>query len=150
MATVRKFERGMIETYLKKKKWNYLQDRDGDFRVEFTHDTDLGCELTAWFICGGAKEEIYAVWLTSDLRIAKSQWARAVLACNTWNDQKRWPKASLHIPNDDTEIVASIRLEGQLDLETGVHQEFLEGFSESILWGGTLFWQWLHQEQGFS
>jgi len=148
MPTVQKFDRSMIEKYLKSVNLKYLRDSDGDFVAQFAYDEDTGCELTLYLIAAGQKNEIYVIRVLSDKRIPKSDWGRAMMLCNTWNDERRWPKAYLHVANPDKDTIGTIVLEEQIDLEKGIHQELLDDLTTTILMGAHLFWEWAHKEKG--
>ena len=147
MPTVQTFSRAMIENYLRKIDLRYLTDRDGDFHVAFSYEADYGGSLTYLIMVEGKSSSILAVRIISDRRIAKSDWGRAVMACNTWNRERRWPKAYLiaDAAEDDT---GKISLDLDVDLEQGVHQELLDEMLDSVFFGGGFFWKWAHQEQG--
>jgi len=148
MPTVEKFGSSMLEKYVKKQGWKFLRDSDGDYRVAFSHDDSVGCELTLWLIAGGQKDEILMVLVSSNKRIQKNDWPRVIGLCNTWNRTRRWPKAYLHIEDPAKDVAAEIRLEGQLDLERGVHQELVNDFCDTIWQFSLQFWNWAHKEQG--
>ena len=149
MATVGNFNRSMIENYLRDKNLKFLIDRDGDFRVEFGYDNDLGCDITVYFTAEGRSENVYTIRIFSDKRISKSDWGRAIMLCNTWNKDKRWPTAYLQVSNPDTDRTGKINLEYHLDLSQGIHQELLDDWTNTIISCGITFWTWAHQEQGF-
>ncbi len=148
MATVQKFEKSMIEKFLKSRGLKYLIDQDGDYRVEFAYDPETQCELTIWLLAEGSAHDIYRVLAMSDKRIPKSDWGRAILACNTWNKEKRWPKAFLYVRDPNADPFGFIHLEQQLPLDTGVHQEFLDHMTNMTIMGAHLFWKWAVSEQG--
>ena len=148
MPTVEKFSQAMLEKYVKARGWKYLRDGDGDFRVDFAYDDSTGCELTLWLIADGRQKEIFYVRVASDKRIPKTDWARAMMICNTWNKDRRWPKAYLNVRNPDTDTTATIALEQHLDCEKGIHQELLEDFANTIWATSISFWEWAHKEQG--
>lgn len=148
MTTVQKFDRSMIEKFLKKRDLKYLVDRDGDYRIDFSYDPDIQCELTVWLIAGGSDHDIYNVLITSNKRIAKSDWGRAIFACNTWNKERRWPKAYLDVSDPNKDSWGYIALEHQILLSAGIHQELLDNFTDTVILGGYSFWEWAAKEQG--
>src|SRR5262245_55330367 len=103
MAVVEQFTRPMIEKYLKSVGVRYLMDNDGDFVVQFGYSEAQGCELSFYFIAGGKSNEIYVIRAFSDKRIPRDEWARAVMLCNTWNSERRWPKAYLQVKDPPTD-----------------------------------------------
>src|SRR5438270_2317091 len=58
---VHNFGRSMIKRYLDRAGLNYLRDVQGDFRVDFAHDDDLGCAISFWLMAVGTREEIYGI-----------------------------------------------------------------------------------------
>ena len=148
MATVQNFNRNMIEKYLRGKDLRFLTDSDGDFVVQFGYNEDLGGELTVYLCAEGSRKDVYSIRIMSDKRIAKSDWGRAIMLCNTWNKEKRWPKAYLNVRNPDTDTRGTIEVEHHIDLEQGIHQELLDDLTNNIILGATHFWEWAHQEQG--
>jgi len=148
MPTVQKFDHTMIEKYLKNRELKYLRDSEGDYRVDFAYDEDTGCEMTVWLIASGRNHEIYSVLVLSDKAIPKSDWGKAAMLCNTWNKERRWPKAYLFVRDPATDMRGEIRLEQQIDLEQGIHQELFNDFTNTMILGSFLFWEWAHKEQG--
>ncbi len=148
MATVQPFTRSMIEKYLKDSELHYLTDTEGDFIVQFAYDKELGGELAVYFIAGGNNHDIYLVRVTSSRPVSKPDWGRAISLCNTWNKDRRWPKAYLRVKDPSSDDVGSIILEEQIDLSVGVHQELVEHFSLTVLAAATQFWKWAHGEFG--
>jgi len=147
MSTVQRFDHTVIEKYLKGRDLKYLRDSEGDYRIDFAYDEDTGCELTVWLIASGQHNEIYEVLVISDKRIPKSDWEKIIMLCNTWNRERRWPKAYLYVRDSATDTIGHIRLEQQIDLEQGIHQELFNDFTNTIILGAFLFWEWAHKEQ---
>lgn len=147
MPEVQRFDQAMIEAYLQKKGVIYLVDQDGNYRVGYSHDAEIGGAMTVWLLRAGEQREIYHIRVTSDRRIAQWSWGKAMLLCNQWNGERRWPKAFLFYPADDAEF-GEVVLEGQLDLEHGVHMELFEYFTDATVSGAYQFWKWAHEEQG--
>ncbi len=149
MAVVQRFEPGMVEKYCKSFGLHYLKDAEGDFRVDFSFDEECGCELTLWLMIKGTQSQIYVVRLLSATRIPRSEWPRAIDACNTWNRDHRWPKAYLNAYNPETDAVGFVEVEQQIHLEKGIHQELLDDFTSRTVAGGFEFWRWAHREKHF-
>lgn len=142
MATVQTFTKSMIERYLRACNMKFMIDGDGDYKVEFAYDQEMGCELTIYLMTGGSKKDVYGVLALSDKRYSKDAWVKATLLCNQWNKEKRWPKAYLYY-NDLNDPYATIRLEQHIDLETGIHQELFDDFTGTMLVGASAFWKWI-------
>ncbi len=144
MPEIESFGRPMIETYLGAHELKYLVDSDGDLVVQFETDENTGIEYTVFFVM---REHIYAILFMGDRKIGKADWGRAVMACNEWNRDKRWPTAVLYI--DQESGTGQIRLEGHLDLEQGIHQELFNDFTNYHVMGGAAFWDWVTKESKF-
>ena len=145
MAIVEPFQRGMLESFLRRRQLRYLTDQDGDVHVSFGYDPNQGCSLRFLLMAAGSKENILAVRVWSDKRIPRSEWGRAVMACNTWNRENRWPKAYLETDDGDTDTGA-ISLDLDIPLAPGIHQELLDEILDVMFFGGGSFWEWAHKE----
>jgi hypothetical protein len=148
MPAVVKFERSLIENYIKARNWRFLTDSDGDLVVNFSSDADTGYEWTVYFILGGQKKEIYQMLVRARKDFPKAEWPRILMLCNEWNKVRRWPKSYLDIPGDEKAADARIILEASMDLETGIHQELFNDFSDTIFSCSIQFWKWAHLEHG--
>lgn len=148
MPTIETFTPAMIEAYAKAKDFAFLKDPQGDYCIEFAQQAECACRLSVWLSATGEQRDVYWVRVTSDTRIAQRDWGRAVLVCNQWNKERRWPKAYLHYAKKSAEF-GDIILEGQLDLETGIHQELFNSYTDTIIGTAFRFWEWAHQEKGF-
>lgn len=149
MAIVQQFDRQMIQRFLDGMKLHYLRDSDGDFIVQFGFDMDRGNELNVLLTASGSKNDVYSIYVESSNFIDAKDFDRAIRVCNTWNMEKRWPKSYLRIRQDGGRAYGRIMLEGQLDLEHGIHQELFDDFSGTTLAGASAFWMWAHREHGF-
>lgn len=145
---VQPFNRSMIEKCLRSTSWRFLTDSEGDFVVEFRYDEETGVELEIFFEAEGSKGQIYVIRGHADKRIPKNDWNKALMVCNTWNKEKRWPKAYLYVRDPSTDTTGTIMLEENLDLETGIHQELLNDITLTAVAGMFGFWEWAHREQG--
>jgi hypothetical protein len=148
MTVVQKFTRDLIANYLRRRGLKFLVDSDGDFLVQFAYSETIGCELSMLLMAAGPRGDVYAIRLLSNKRIPKEERDRILRLCNTWNSARRWPKAYLHIPDSSPDAPGEIRLEADLCLEKGVHQELLDDFTDTILLAGHAFWEWAHKEHG--
>jgi hypothetical protein len=148
MAVVQPFTRSMIEQCLRSTQTKYLKDSDGDFIVQFNYSDEIGCDFDILIMAGGKNADICSVTGRANKRIQKNDWGRAIMICNTWNKEKRWPKAYLYVQDPATSTSGAVYLEQQIDLSPGVHQELLNDFIFTTISGVISFWEWAHQEQG--
>jgi hypothetical protein len=142
VPTVERFSHAMVEKYLRNAGLNFLRDSDGDFLVQFAYDDDIGCKLSCYLLLEGAAKEIYCVRVIADKRISRNVWGQAVMLCNTWNKEKRWPKAFLYVKDAASDQYGQVMLEEQIDLEEGIHQELLNDFTFTVISGANTFWEW--------
>jgi hypothetical protein len=130
----------MIENYLRARNIRYLRDSDGDFCVNFGPQGEIRHTIRVWLLAGGTGQQVYVIRGHAEKRYPRSRWADCLLMCNTWNRDRRWPKAYLDNsdPNSDGEIV----LEEQIYVEKGIHQELLDDFSDTVISAIFSFWKW--------
>ncbi|MCX6741502.1 MAG: YbjN domain-containing protein [Candidatus Parcubacteria bacterium] len=147
MMEVKPFNREMIEAFLKSNDLPYDVDEDGDISFGFSGDEKTGCAMRIWLMVAGENKDVYDLRIYADRTFPKEEWSKAVMACNEWNDAKRWPKAYFHVSDPDTE--GQVDCEGDIDLEAGIHQELFDDFSLTIITRAQAFWEWMHSEKGF-
>ena len=147
MAAVQKFDRTMIEKFMQSHQLRYLVDSDGNYILEIDYTEKMGCAIKNFLSIDGVNKDVYRIISVSDRRIAKGEWGKAVLLCNTWNMERLYQKAYLRIRDNDT--FGTIVLENSLDLEQGIHQELLDDFTMITLSGAIVFWEWTHKDRGF-
>lgn len=145
---VEPFTRSMIERYLRAMDLKFLTDPDGDFHALFgTGESDDGPIMAMWS-AESADEDVYRISLVSKRVFDRTQWPAALVRCNEWNRTRRWPKAYLDADLSVASGEAHIVLEGQLDLEEGIHQELFADFTGSVILGGFRFWEWYADKDG--
>ncbi len=71
MATVKNFDRSVIESYLTDRGLRFTRDDDGDFVVQFPYQEELGCEVILVFCAEGPQDDVYSIRLISNKRIPK-------------------------------------------------------------------------------
>ncbi|MCS6802126.1 MAG: YbjN domain-containing protein [Chloroflexota bacterium] len=147
MASVETFSPAMLETYFRSRRLAYQRDADGDYRVAFAYDEELGCALDCWFLIGGRDRQILAFRAVGLRPIPRSEFSRVIELCNEWNRDRRWPKAYLYArAPDDPE--GAIYLEENIDLAPGIHQDLLDDWLDTMRSAAVEFWIWAHREKG--
>lgn len=146
---IKPFNLDMIESFLKSKDLSYEIDQDGDVSLSFSEDEKIGCSMRIWLMIAGENKDVYDIRVYTDRDIAKEDWSRAIMACNEWNDAKRWPKAYFHVSDPEADTDGRVVCEGDIDLEAGIHQELFDDFTSTILARAQSFWEWMHSEKGF-
>lgn len=150
MAVVQRFDSSMVENWLKGTGWTYSRVDDNHYSLVLNEQQRCGCDVTCRFYTEGDLNDIYVVRVIAhDKDIPRSDWGRAIYLCNTWMNEKYWPRAFLYAENYDTDTVGRVLLEDNHDLGQGIHQELLNQITERALYGGIGFWEWAHQEKGW-
>jgi hypothetical protein len=144
---IEQFSRAMIEAVVQAKNIEYHTDIDGDISIELAEEATYGYRLTAHCLAVGPAQSIYCVRVVANKAIPQLEWGRAILLCNSWNRDHRWPKAYLHYASMES-AVGEIILEGQLDLERGVIHEQMVDFTDGQIACALQFWAWAHQQHG--
>jgi hypothetical protein len=146
---VKPFNQEMIQSFLSSNGIDVKADDDGDYSFSFSADDKTGCALRFLLMVSGENKDVYDVRVYADREIAHQDWSRAIMACNEWNDAKRWPKTYFHAANPDSDTVGRVVCEGDIDLEAGIHQELFDDFTLTIITRSQAFWEWMHTEKGF-
>ena len=139
----------MLERAFNKYEISFLRDNIGDYLIDGGYSDDWGCSLKFWFCIEGEEKNLLAVRIYSDRRIPKSQWNTALILCNMWNNQMRWPKSCLYVEDSFKSTTGTIQLDHHLDLTGGTTQGLIDNAVSNIIRGGIRFWNWAIQEQDF-
>jgi hypothetical protein len=145
---IQKISRDMLEAFAKEEKYEFSIDSDGDVSIPFSVDESSGAKLTCYLMLRGDEKDLYSVLIMADKRVPKVKWGRALIVCNEWNHDKRWPKAYLRTKDLAASTEAEIRLESEISLHAGIHQELLSEFSRAAIASAFSFWKWAHTERG--
>jgi hypothetical protein len=148
MRFVEPLSKSMVEKFLKSTSWRYLVDRDGDYLLQFGHSNNWGCDLDIYLTIAGQRSDVLSMYATPGHRIPSERWAEALVTCNEWNLEKRWPKAAFRA-GDSRDATGSFFLQLALDLEQGVHQELLDDTITVFISGADSFCRWAHESKGF-
>lgn len=136
------FSREMIKDHLDRTELKYLVDQDGDFRVDFAPFAPEAPEISVWITAEGTNEDILCIRVIGHLAVPKTIWPQAVMACNQWNMEKRYPKAYLMIPPDTAALFGQVHLEGHFPMGAGVTAPQLDEYINTVIGTGFSFWQW--------
>ncbi|GAC1374674.1 MAG: hypothetical protein NVSMB32_17740 [Actinomycetota bacterium] len=142
------FTQDLVESLLRSEKLRFLRDQDGNFMLEFQRSDETGCDLRYWIIADGTNKTILSMSCMTDVEFPRSEWGRMFLLCNTWNADRRWPKAFLSLQDFKTSESARLVCEFQVDLQAGCFAELLKDTIDTMLSSSYQFWTWLHMEQG--
>lgn len=137
-----------VESIIRAKNLPYHVDGDGDIVLELPHHEAIGRHITAWCMLTGATRSIYCIRVVTDKAIPQPDWGRAILLCNSWNRDYRWPKAYLYYQSVES-AAGEIVLEGQLDVEYGITEQQLTDFTDGQLAAALQFWIRVQQAQEF-
>jgi hypothetical protein len=149
MPTVETFSRPMIEKFLKSWGLPYKADDDGDFILAVPNTDDMGCDLVMFITATGRQSDVCSMTALPTFSLPAARLTDALLACNEWNLEKRWPKAALKI-GSSRDDGGTFMLEMSLDLEKGIHQELLSYTLGVFVSSAVAFCKWGHETKGFS
>jgi hypothetical protein len=148
MPTVQTFSRTMIETCLKSTNLRYLTDRDGDSVLQFGHADHWGCDLDLYITAAGQNGDVLSMFAMPGHRVPLERMGDALMACNEWNVDRRYPKAALRTGNAE-DGSGRFFLQLAFDLEKGIHQELLNDTVAVFIMAVDQFCRWLHDEKDF-
>lgn len=145
---VQKFNREMLKRYVTQHKLAYLTDRDGDTVLEFGYQDNWDCELKIFLIATGRDKDVYHLLAVSTKRIGRNKWEHTQQLCNSWNNERRWPRAFLQVNDPAQDRTGTIQLDQHYNLESGIHQKLLDDLTSTFVSGVSQFWEWAHEKQG--
>lgn len=140
---VQPFDRDMIKAHLDQAELKYTVDDDGDYRVDFAAAEEGQPELSFWLSAEGTNDDIFVVRCVTNLGVDKTLWPQAVMACNQWNTEKRYPKAYLWVSSDPEALFGQIRLESQYPVGAGVIQPLIDDWIATTFGTSFGFWEWM-------
>lgn len=140
---IRPFDRDMIKDHLDRAELVATIDEDGDYRVDFQAAQEGAPELSFWLSAEGTNEDIFVIRCVTNLAVDKTLWPQAVMACNQWNTEKRYPKAYLWVGNDPESLFGQIRLEAQFPVGAGVIQPLIDDWIATVFGTSFGFWDWI-------
>jgi hypothetical protein len=149
MNTAQRLDGDMIEAYLKSKGWQYSKKDDEHFVMVGSYQDQCGCNLTFRLLIEGSDKDLYVIRVIADKAIPRSRWGRAMVLCNDWNNDKRWPRAYLNRQDYSADTTNYIILDGHIDVSKGIHQELFNDFSDWLITGSIDFWERAHKERGW-
>jgi hypothetical protein len=100
----------MIAGVLQQRGYRYFTDSDGDIGGHWDN-------ILIYFFRLGTNDEMLQVRALARRRFGIDEVPRLYAFCNSWNHDKLWPKAYVHVGDDGT---AGIYGEVTTDLEKGV------------------------------
>ncbi|WP_422926727.1 YbjN domain-containing protein [Singulisphaera sp. PoT] len=146
MGFVESFGRSMIEAFLEENELQFLRDRDGDFVVEFGYDEEISGHPRFLLAASGDDDEQYCLRGESMRRVPRIDWDRVLHLCNEWNSLYKMPKVYLEIDDPNTSTSGRVVCEQWLNLESGVHQEFVNEVTKTFFSACFGFWRWLERQ----
>jgi len=138
----------MLENSLKSTNLRYLTDRDGDIVLQFGHGDHWGCDLNLYLTVAGQNADVLSMYALPGHHITMERLGDALMACNEWNLDRRYPKAALRTGTAE-DSSGRFFLQMAFDLEKGIHQELLDDTVVVFVMGVDQFCRWLHDSKGF-
>jgi hypothetical protein len=147
MATTQKFTRSMIEAAAREKEWDYRIDSDGEYVIDLGYYEKGRCGIVEYIGTAGQANEILYARCSLIRAVPKAIWGRALLACNEWQKIRHFPAAYLVTREEDGK--GYLMTQHGVDLEKGIHQEFVTFFLLQAMGQGLAFSRWINDEQGW-
>jgi hypothetical protein len=156
----------MLSGWAEREGCTYFHAKSRGILIDFRYSL-RSCRrvmFRAWL--SGQDEDILTVQISSDRRVAPEDFLRALRFCNTWNQGYRWPRALVEQDYQDTDAQsdpppapeeveareethpARLRLDFQIPLYKGIHQEGLDTLLSSVLYSNWDFWIQAHETWG--
>jgi hypothetical protein len=89
-------------------------DQKGDFMTFWGYEPEVDTEVKIWFKLDGEDEDVYRICATGDRPLPRKAWNRATRLCNDWNNEHRWPKASVLKLKRENRSVAFVELNADI------------------------------------
>ncbi|WP_416443098.1 YbjN domain-containing protein [Leucobacter sp. HNU] len=116
--------------------WQYRVDSDGDIGGGWENGF-------FYFFVNGEKQELFCVRGTWYGELDQSDFERALVACNTWNTEKLWPKTYAR-PDDEGKV--RVHCELNVDYEHGLTDEQLMQHLLCVINTGGAFFESLNEQ----
>jgi Putative bacterial sensory transduction regulator len=121
---IQRFERQLLENWLRASELRFLIDRDGDFVLDFysEHGPDYRVQLSA----EGPEADVLSIRIHPDVVYSEALRDRIDAFVAGWNRKTRWPKA--FVVNDSRGRGIRVIGENSFPLGPGIHQALLDTF----------------------
>ncbi|MFT4038313.1 MAG: YbjN domain-containing protein [Thermomicrobiales bacterium] len=141
MAIVAPISLSLVGSALDAGGIRHVPDDDGDLKITFSREK--GKDVT-YFVFGSATEQGFLSSLALVHRYFKEdREAYLIRFCNTWNRERRMPRAYVVGPDDDGDY--TVRLDMQILCSTGVTEDFVLENLTFFITGAILFWDELDE-----
>ncbi len=146
MSTTVSFTPSMISAALKDLTITFQRINDEDvFRFGMS-DEKSKSEMVFGLTCQGSNKEVVVMYAFREKQnITREHWSTAMVAVNTWNQEKLSPKVYFK-RDDDGET--QVKMESSYDFEKGVTQEQLSFWITRFIATSCSFNRWLQDEHG--
>ncbi len=138
---VQPFSREMVQDHLDRMELKFVTDDDGDFTVDFGLNDEEEILLRVLMSAEGPNEDIFVIRGVTNLMVPKTLWPKVMAGCNQWNQERRYPKAYLFVPENEETLFGTIHLEGQFPLGAGVTQPLVDELITTLVQTSFAFWQ---------
>ncbi len=119
----------------------HVEDHDGDFIGSLDKDADVPYDVN-WVINLHQPSQVVNFYAHGSRMIEDSEVGKAIMACNRWNAERRWPKVFVKKLDAGNKIVC----QNSWDFEKGVHLELLQEYLKVSIALSWAFYKWLTAE----
>jgi hypothetical protein len=132
----------MLRQYLNARQFKFSMDERERFRLLFSASEAYPVDLTIWLAAEGENHDILTMHCFCDRSLLDSEFDSALIACNRWNLEKRWPKAYCTL-QPPWEVVLEMNVAISESVQAALVASILDGW----MFGVHSFWQWIHAER---
>jgi Putative bacterial sensory transduction regulator len=140
-------DRALIKDVLDSHGLCLYADPKGDLMTFWGYEPEVGTEVKIWFKLEGEDEDIYRICATGDRPLPRKAWIQATKLCNDWNNEHRWPKASVLKMKHENRSVAFVELNADIPVKHGTSRRMLDDFTDRVVHGTFEFFKWLHEQR---
>ena len=115
--------------------------------AETAYRNQLGREMYQAGHADGDDEDVYRICATGDRPLPRKAWNKATRLCNDWNNEHRWPKASVLKLKRENRSVAFVELNADIPVRHGASRRMLDDFTGRVVYGTFEFFKWLHEQR---
>jgi hypothetical protein len=147
----------LIRRSVESEQLTWIEEDDGTIVIEneliyplVGLQRKLEIQMYTYVARRGEYGELLSISCYTDKPIARAQWGRAILACNTWNSTRRWPVAYVDVSEVDLgqDLTTDLVLDYYLDMSRGASLGLIAETTGDVIARACEFWEWVIPKHG--